>query len=63
VSLAVIPGLGLGFGFGLWRRAVTLVLMGAAFWAGVQVGEGRQAQACRAAGGTPAGPLCQGAVP
>ncbi len=57
----MIPGLGLGLG--LWRRTMTLVLLGVAFWAGVQVGEGRQAQACRAAGGAPDGALCRGPVP
>lgn len=54
----MIPGLG------LLRRGITLLLCGAAFWAGLQVAESGQADACRAAGGAwdPRG-FCAGAVP
>lgn len=38
-------------GLGLLRRAVTLVLCGAAFWAGLRLGQAGQDDACRAAGG------------
>lgn len=41
----MIPGLG------LLRRALTLVLMGAAFWAGLQMGRSTQVDACLDAGG------------
>jgi hypothetical protein len=41
----MIPGLG------LLRRALTLVLMGAAFWAGLQAGRSDQVDACQDAGG------------
>lgn len=41
----MIPGLG------LVRRTITLVLCGAAFWAGLRMGQGGQADACRDAGG------------
>jgi hypothetical protein len=42
----MIPGLG------LIRRSITIVLCGAAFWAGVKFAQTGQAQACLAAGGT-----------
>jgi hypothetical protein len=38
-------------GLGLLRRAVTLALCGAAFWAGLRLGQAGQADACLAAGG------------
>jgi hypothetical protein len=45
----MIPGLG------LIRRMITLALCGAAFWAGLRIGQADlhagQADACRAAGG------------
>jgi hypothetical protein len=39
-------------GLGLLRRGTTLVLCGAAFWAGLQVAKSGQADACTDAGGT-----------
>jgi len=41
----MIPGLG------LLRRALTLALCGAAFWAGLQFARMNQVDACRDAGG------------
>ena len=51
-------------GLGLVRRTVTLLLCGSAFWAGLQWGEGGQADACRDAGGAwdPRG-FCSGERP
>ncbi|MEZ5798751.1 MAG: hypothetical protein R3D63_15480 [Paracoccaceae bacterium] len=52
----MIPGLG------LVRRSVTLALCGAAFWAGLRVGQAGQADACHDAGGAwDARGFCQGA--
>jgi hypothetical protein len=42
----MIPGLG------LIRRSITLVLCGAAFWAGVKFARMQQADACLDAGGS-----------
>ena len=54
----MIPGLG------LVRRGVTLVLLGAAFVAGLKYGQSGQADACHAAGGVWDGRgFCTGARP
>lgn len=51
-------------GLGLIRRGVTLVLLGAAFMAGLEYGRADQTAACRKAGGDwdPRG-FCTGALP
>lgn len=38
-------------GLGLVRRTITLALCGAAFWAGLKIGQAGQADACLDAGG------------
>lgn len=51
-------------GLGLVRRGVTLVLMGAAFVAGLNLGQAGQAEACRDAGGAwDQRGFCNGALP
>jgi hypothetical protein len=51
-------------GLGLFRRVVTLLLCGAAFWAGLRLGEAGQDEACQDAGRVwdPRG-FCSGAAP
>jgi hypothetical protein len=54
----MIPGLG------LIRRAITLILCGAAFWAGLRLGQGQQEGACRdASGAWDDRGFCVGALP
>jgi len=54
----MIPGLG------LVRRTITLALCGAAFWAGLKLGQAGQADACLDAGGAwDRRGFCTGATP
>ena len=56
--------LGLIPGMGLLRKAVTLGLMGAAFWAGLEAERFMAAGRCAQAGGTlDAQSICRGARP
>ncbi len=58
----MIPGLGYLPGFGLIRRAMTLALCAAAFWAGQQFADLNQRDRCRDAGGRwDARGFCEGA--
>jgi hypothetical protein len=51
-------------GLGLLRRGVTLVLLGAAFMAGLKLGHAGQEDACRDAGGAwDRRGFCNGALP
>jgi hypothetical protein len=51
-------------GLGLFRRGITLLLCGAAFWAGLRLGQELQVDACLDAGGAwDQRGFCTGALP